>query len=266
MSTRRLTLTGIESGSQIQAAHVSQSVDALNGTKDYLLTPSGTFHHTGSFLLTGNAHITGTLNVSSSQAGSITGSFGIRREDSTDPFELINGQVSSPLGAVDGLSMNMSSSEANTGMGIYDLSGLGLGYLMRTETYSGSIYQGLRSVDLSGFGLYRRLDVVHNEADTTYAGMFAFRNNSGELYAVLESEDLTETDYQKQFVKIQSQNSASNNTILMTPSESLWTSEVFTISSSVFSLRDIPQQATSASLAQYQIYVTDDGTIKMSFG
>ena len=48
-----LSTSGITNSGTIQAAHVSQSIDALKGTHAYNLTPSGSFTFTGDTVFTG---------------------------------------------------------------------------------------------------------------------------------------------------------------------------------------------------------------------
>ncbi len=64
-----LSKTGISTSSEIKAAHVTQSVDALTGDVAYDITISG------SLKVTGSTNITGSLNVTHGVTGSYTGSF-----------------------------------------------------------------------------------------------------------------------------------------------------------------------------------------------
>ncbi len=48
-----LSTSGITNSGTIQAAHISQSIDALKGTHAYNLTPSGSFTFTGDTVFTG---------------------------------------------------------------------------------------------------------------------------------------------------------------------------------------------------------------------
>lgn len=56
-----LSTSGITNSGTIQAAHVSQSIDALKGTHAYNLTPSGSLNFTGTSTFTGDTTLTGTV-------------------------------------------------------------------------------------------------------------------------------------------------------------------------------------------------------------
>ena len=66
---KTLSKTGIATDSTIEAAHISQSIDALTGDVAYDITVSGSFELSGSLNILGNITNTGNLTTS----GTITG-------------------------------------------------------------------------------------------------------------------------------------------------------------------------------------------------
>ena len=74
-----LSTSGITNSGTIQAAHVSQSIDALKGTHAYDLTPSGSFTFTGDTVFTGTVSgnkskiITQAVTETATQTFAVTG-------------------------------------------------------------------------------------------------------------------------------------------------------------------------------------------------
>ena len=112
-----LSKTGISSAATIKSGHVSQSVDAFTGLKEYDITVSGSSTLTGSFNLSGSLTTTGSFNLSGSSlfkgnithSGLITGSDEIYATNVlTDGISHINGGLT--IAANTTMSRNLSGS------------------------------------------------------------------------------------------------------------------------------------------------------------
>ena len=78
-----LSTSGITNSGTIQAAHISQSIDALKGTHAYNLTPSGSFTFTGDTVFTGTVSGNKSKIITSSVPNDSTITFNVNGDSNS---------------------------------------------------------------------------------------------------------------------------------------------------------------------------------------